>query len=94
MSRIRRELADNSRSQLELRTARRSLRSRPVGSSLHQLMILASQRRTVRKRGRLGLRAPFLRDLHRGTYLRFASADRLDWAPHLATEKRLFLTRP
>jgi uncharacterized protein YcaQ len=27
-------------------------------------------------------------------YLRFASADRLDWAPHLATEKRLFLTRP
>ena len=27
-------------------------------------------------------------------YLRFASADRLDWAPHLVTEKRLFLTRP
>jgi uncharacterized protein YcaQ len=27
-------------------------------------------------------------------YLRFASADRVDWAPHLATEKRLFLTRP
>ena len=27
-------------------------------------------------------------------YLRFASADRLDWAPHLATETRLFLTRP
>jgi uncharacterized protein len=27
-------------------------------------------------------------------YLRFASADRLDWAPHLATEKRLFPTRP
>ena len=27
-------------------------------------------------------------------YLRFADADRLDWAPHLATEKRLFLTRP
>src|SRR6202795_1963348 len=27
-------------------------------------------------------------------YLRFASADRLDWSPHLATEKRLFLTRP
>ncbi|HLB20400.1 MAG TPA: crosslink repair DNA glycosylase YcaQ family protein [Gaiellaceae bacterium] len=27
-------------------------------------------------------------------YLRFTSADRLDWAPHLATEKRLFLTRP
>jgi uncharacterized protein len=27
-------------------------------------------------------------------YLRFASADRIDWAPHLATEKRLFLTRP
>ena len=27
-------------------------------------------------------------------YLRFASADQLDWAPHLATEKRLFLTRP
>ncbi len=25
-------------------------------------------------------------------YLRFAGADRLDWAPHLATEKRLFLT--
>jgi uncharacterized protein len=27
-------------------------------------------------------------------YLRFASADRLDWAAHLTTEKRLFLTRP
>jgi hypothetical protein len=27
-------------------------------------------------------------------YLRFAGADRLEWAPHLATEKRLFLTRP
>jgi uncharacterized protein YcaQ len=27
-------------------------------------------------------------------YLHFASADRLDWAPHLATEKRLFLTGP
>ena len=27
-------------------------------------------------------------------YLHFAGADRLDWAPHLATEKRLFLTRP
>ena len=25
-------------------------------------------------------------------YLRFAGADRLEWAPHLATEKRLFLT--
>jgi uncharacterized protein len=28
-----------------------------------------------------------------GAYLRFAGADRVDWAPHLATEKRLFLTR-
>jgi uncharacterized protein len=27
-------------------------------------------------------------------YLRFAGADCLEWAPHLATEKRLFLTRP
>ncbi len=27
-------------------------------------------------------------------YLRFAGADRLEWAPHLATEKRLFLARP
>jgi uncharacterized protein len=27
-------------------------------------------------------------------YLRFAEADRLVWAPHLAAEKRLFLTRP
>jgi uncharacterized protein len=26
-------------------------------------------------------------------YLRFANAGRLDWAPHLATEKRLLLTR-
>jgi hypothetical protein len=26
-------------------------------------------------------------------YLRFAGADRLEWAPHLATEKRLFLAR-
>jgi uncharacterized protein YcaQ len=25
-------------------------------------------------------------------YFRFAGADRLDWSPHLATEKRLFLT--
>jgi hypothetical protein len=24
-------------------------------------------------------------------YLRFADADHLEWAPHLATEKRLFL---
>jgi uncharacterized protein YcaQ len=29
-----------------------------------------------------------------GAYLRFAGASRLEWAPHLATEKRLFLTRP
>jgi uncharacterized protein YcaQ len=27
-------------------------------------------------------------------YLRFAGADGLDWAPHLATEKRLLLTHP
>ena len=27
-------------------------------------------------------------------YLRFAGASRLDWAPHLAAEKRLFTTRP
>ncbi|MFN2629175.1 MAG: hypothetical protein ABR569_11130 [Gaiellaceae bacterium] len=27
-------------------------------------------------------------------YLRFDDVSRLDWAPHLATEKRLFLTRP
>ena len=27
-------------------------------------------------------------------YLRFAGADRLEWARHLATERRLFLTRP
>ncbi len=27
-------------------------------------------------------------------YLRFANADRLDWPPHLAAEKRLFLARP
>jgi uncharacterized protein YcaQ len=27
-------------------------------------------------------------------YLRFASADRLGWALHLATAKRLFLARP
>jgi uncharacterized protein len=27
-------------------------------------------------------------------YLGFASATRLEWAPHLAAEKRLFLTRP
>ncbi len=29
-----------------------------------------------------------------GAYLRFAAADRLDWAPHLATEQRLFPARP
>jgi uncharacterized protein len=28
------------------------------------------------------------------TYLHFASATRIEWAPKLATEKRLFLTRP
>jgi uncharacterized protein YcaQ len=27
-------------------------------------------------------------------YLRFAGVSRLEWAPHLGTEKRLFLTRP
>ena len=27
-------------------------------------------------------------------YMRFATASRLEWAPHLRTEKRLFLTRP
>ena len=27
-------------------------------------------------------------------YLRFAGASRLEWAPHLGTEKRLLLTRP
>ena len=27
-------------------------------------------------------------------YLRFAGASRIEWAPHLGTEKRLFLTRP
>jgi len=27
-------------------------------------------------------------------YLNFAGARRLEWAPHLAREKRLFLTRP
>ena len=27
-------------------------------------------------------------------YLRFAGVDRVEWAPHLAKEKRLFLTRP
>ena len=27
-------------------------------------------------------------------YLRFTSVDRLEWAPHLTTEKRLFLARP
>jgi uncharacterized protein len=27
-------------------------------------------------------------------YLRFAAASRVEWAPHLRTEKRLFLTRP
>jgi len=27
-------------------------------------------------------------------YLRFGGATRLEWAPHLASERRLFLTRP
>jgi uncharacterized protein YcaQ len=27
-------------------------------------------------------------------YLRFAGADHIEWAPHLATEQRLFLARP
>jgi hypothetical protein len=29
-----------------------------------------------------------------GAYLRFAGADRLEWAPHLDKEKRLFRSRP
>jgi len=29
-----------------------------------------------------------------GAYLRFAGADRLEWAPHLDKEKRLFPSRP
>jgi hypothetical protein len=29
-----------------------------------------------------------------GAYLRFAGAGRLEWAPHLATERRLLLARP
>jgi hypothetical protein len=29
-----------------------------------------------------------------GAYLRFAGADRLEWAPHLANEQRLFRARP
>jgi len=29
-----------------------------------------------------------------GAYLRFAGADRLEWAPHLVKEKRLFRSRP
>jgi uncharacterized protein YcaQ len=29
-----------------------------------------------------------------GAYLRFAGASRIEWASHLGTEKRLFLTRP
>ena len=27
-------------------------------------------------------------------YLEFGGASRVEWAPHLAAEKRLFLTRP
>ena len=27
-------------------------------------------------------------------YLRFAGADRIEWAAHLGTEKRLFVARP
>jgi hypothetical protein len=27
-------------------------------------------------------------------YLRFAAATRVEWAPHLGAEKRLFLSRP
>jgi uncharacterized protein len=29
-----------------------------------------------------------------GAYIRFAGADRLEWPPHLDTEKRLFRSRP
>ncbi len=43
--------------------------------------------------GRAGGFVDAMRDALRA-YLRFADADRVDWAPHLATEKRLFLTRP
>jgi hypothetical protein len=37
--------------------------------------------------------ADAMRDALRA-YLRFAGADRLEWAPHLATEQRLFPAAP
>ncbi len=43
--------------------------------------------------GREGGFVDAMRDALRA-YVRFAGADRVDWAPHLTTEKRLFLTRP
>jgi hypothetical protein len=42
--------------------------------------------------GRAGGFVEAMRDALRA-YLRFASADRLEWAPHLTAEKRLFLVR-
>ena len=43
--------------------------------------------------GRAGGFVDAMRDALRA-YLRFAGADRLEWAHHLAAEKRLFLARP
>ncbi len=42
---------------------------------------------------RAGTFVEAMRDALRA-YLRFAGADRIEWAPRLASEKRLFLTRP
>jgi uncharacterized protein len=43
--------------------------------------------------GRAGGFVDAMRDALRA-YLQFAGADRLEWAPHLGREKRLFLARP
>jgi uncharacterized protein YcaQ len=43
--------------------------------------------------GRVAGYVDAMRDALRA-YLRFAGVSRLQWAPHLGTEKRLFLTRP
>ena len=49
--------------------------------------------RTASRRGRTARFVDAMRDALRA-YLRFAGVSRLEWAPHLGKEKRLFLTRP
>jgi len=57
------------------------------------LPLLFGDRLVGRIEPRIDRSAGAMRDALRA-YLRFAGATGLEWAPHLATEKRLFRTHP